>query len=240
MCRGMIWVFNRIGVGPAMNNLASRPLAVLFDMDGTLVSTEEEGFRIMGEVLRDFGFEMGHDFYDLFCGRSELDFLAEVGRRLQVADMDPVREAFYERYFPYLATVEPLPGAVGCLSRFAAEFPVAIVSGSTRAQIQAIVQGLGVAGQIGVRIGCDDLETPGKPHPGGYLQAARSLGVSPEHCLVVEDSRPGVEAGLAAGMRVAGVRLGTAGTQNLAGAHLVLDTLDELTVALARALFSEL
>ena len=63
--------------------------------------------------------------------------------------------------------------------------------------------------------------THGKPHPEGYLTAARHLGVAPEHCLVVEDAPPGIEAARAAGMRAVGV-LGTYDQDALGAADAIV------------------
>jgi beta-phosphoglucomutase-like phosphatase (HAD superfamily) len=68
-----------------------------------------------------------------------------------------------------------------------------------------------------------------KPAPDGYLAAARSLGVPPAACVVVEDSSAGIAAGRAAGAHVVAVRAGNFHGQDQSLAHRIIDTLDELT-----------
>jgi len=65
----------------------------------------------------------------------------------------------------------------------------------------------------------------GKPHPEGYLRAAMTLGVRPADCLVFEDTRPGIEAGLNAGMSAVGL-LTTQGAAELAHGTLIRDFRD--------------
>ncbi|HEU0073775.1 MAG TPA: HAD-IA family hydrolase [Dehalococcoidia bacterium] len=67
-----------------------------------------------------------------------------------------------------------------------------------------VVEALGLTEAFDAIIGLDQV-TRGKPDPDIYLRAATALGISPSHCLVIEDSPPGVAAGLAAGMNVIGV-----------------------------------
>jgi beta-phosphoglucomutase len=76
----------------------------------------------------------------------------------------------------------------------------------------------------------------GKPNPEIYLNAAARLGVDPSVCIVFEDSLPGVEAGLNAGMKVVGITT-THTPEELAGAHLVIDDFEGLTVQQLEKLF---
>ena len=77
-------------------------------------------------------------------------------------------------------------------------------------------------------ITADDVEQ-GKPHPEGYLAAARALGFAAETCVVVEDAPPGIEAARGAGMRSIGIA-GTYPPSALVAATVVLPSLDALRV----------
>jgi beta-phosphoglucomutase-like phosphatase (HAD superfamily) len=77
----------------------------------------------------------------------------------------------------------------------------------------------------------------GKPSPQGFLLAARRLGVEPENCVVIEDSVAGVTAARRAGMRCLAVT-NTRPRESLAEADLVVDTLEEVTVADLAGLFN--
>jgi mannitol-1-/sugar-/sorbitol-6-phosphatase len=79
---------------------------------------------------------------------------------------------------------------------------------------------------------CGDEVSAGKPDPEGYLAAARLLDAAPDGCVVVEDAPAGVQAGLAAGMRVIGITT-THAAAELAGASAVIEDLRGLDAALA-------
>jgi len=99
--------------------------------------------------------------------------------------------------------VKPVPGASEALRAAAArKLKLAVVSSSPRAVIERFLEKLGVAHLVDqrARIGADDVRN-GKPDPEGFLMAARALEVDPDDALVFEDSRAGLLAARAAGMR---------------------------------------
>jgi sugar-phosphatase len=101
------------------------------------------------------------------------------------------------------AAAQPLPGAPEALRAAAAcKLKLAVVSSSPRAVIERFLEKLGVAHLVDqhARIGGDDVRN-GKPDPEGFLMAARALDVDPDDALVFEDSRAGLLAARAAGMR---------------------------------------
>jgi sugar-phosphatase len=107
--------------------------------------------------------------------------------------------------------------------RHAAErVPVAIVSGAALEEIEPVVEAAGLA--IPVIVAANHV-TDGKPHPEGYLVAARMLGVDPREVLAFEDTEAGVASAKAAGMRVVGITR-TLGAARLAAADELIPRLD--------------
>lgn len=82
----------------------------------------------------------------------------------------------------------------------ATSIPIAVASGSTRWNIDASLEAVGLAEFFDIRVSSEEVPF-GKPAPDVFLEAARRLGVPPESCVVVEDAVPGMTAALAAGMR---------------------------------------
>src|SRR5215470_12268218 len=95
-----------------------------------------------------------------------------------------------------------VPGAAQVLHALQ-NHPWAIVTSAWRTLAEARVLGAGLP-LPNVIVPVDEIRN-GKPHPEGFLHAAERLGVAPEECLVFEDTRPGIEAGLNAGMPVVGL-----------------------------------
>ena len=178
--------------------------AVIFDLDGVLVDTEPwwHGVRVAWAAAR--GRTWTEDDSRACMGRNSREWSEIMRRRLGVDDPEPeietaIVEALVARYA--MAEVPIVPGAPAAAASIAARVPVAIASSAHPAVIGAAVRAAGLADVFTVIVSSDDVTT-GKPAPDVYLEAARRLGVEPEGCLVLEDSRNGVLAGRAAGMRV--------------------------------------
>lgn len=124
----------------------------------------------------------------------------------------------------------PMPGVNNALDVVRAEgLPMAIASSSSVRMIRAVIETLGIGGDIGVVASAND-EAEGKPHPAVYLSAASKLGVPPHACLALEDSPNGVVAAKAAGMICVSVPdVHLAHDPRMASADFGLTSLDEFS-----------
>lgn len=101
--------------------------------------------------------------------------------------------------------IEPLPGSTELVSSLASRgYPLAIASNSLSRYIDTALAGLRLEAYFPIRVSIDQV-AQGKPAPDVYLSAAERLGIRPENCLAIEDSRVGVQSAAAAGMRVIAV-----------------------------------
>jgi HAD superfamily hydrolase (TIGR01509 family) len=139
-----------------------------------------------------------------------------------------------------LSDIPLFPGVRDLLSALAAEVPVAIASGALRTEIESILTSAGIRALFRAVVGADDV-SQGKPHPEPYLTAMNRIVASapdlkPEECVVVEDSPPGIAAGLAAGMKVVAVS-NSYPHSALAAAHHIVESLADVRPSDLRALF---
>jgi HAD superfamily hydrolase (TIGR01509 family) len=186
-----------------------RPLrAVLWDMDGLLVDTEPVWTLAEEELAAELGGTWSPQLKATIAG-TRLDvavpaILEHYGRPTTAADVAWASGWLLRRMGELFAS-EPtvLPGVRALLTELAArQVPVALVSSSYRALVQAVLaHGLG---PFDVTVAGDEVGH-GKPHPEPYLTAAARLGVDPQDCVVLEDSVAGVLAGEAAGCAVLAV-----------------------------------
>lgn len=215
--------------------VSSRIRAILFDMDGTLAETESLWTETLVRALRKRGWEMdeedrafvvGHSFQDIYEHLRAKYGLAISSEALQ-GWMNEEKEAVFGE------ALQPLPGAVEAVRRLGRKWPVALVSGSPREDVEFVLGRLGLQDAFHLKLGVEDYPR-GKPAPDGFLEAARRLGVPPEACVVFEDSTAGIRAAKAAGMCCIAVQAGNFSGQDQSEADLVISTLEEAETALER------
>jgi HAD superfamily hydrolase (TIGR01509 family) len=209
---------------------------VIFDCDGVLVDSERIAVRVDAIVLGRLGWELTEaEIIERFMGRSEAHMVAEIeahlGRPLTAdwdADFVPLYRSALE------AELEPVDGVVEALDAIAT--PTCVASSSTHERLRFTLGLTGLLERFDGRIFSATDVTNGKPAPDLFLHAAASLGVEPGRCAVVEDSRYGVEAARAAGMRAFGYAGGLTPADRLAGpSTVVFDDMRELPALLRRA-----
>lgn len=213
--------------------------AILFDLDGTLVDSERESAEAMARALsRGLGIEISQADRDYIIGRSWVDIEANLraqhpGMSWSRAELIARTAALRSEVFAE-AGLTVLPGAVEAVARFA-DRARALVTGSSREEAGQVIDHLDLKRSFDVVFAAEDVPRS-KPAPDGYLAAAAALGVAPAECVVVEDSAAGVAAGVAAGARVVAVRAGNFHGQDQSAAHVIIDTLDQLTADLVEGL----
>ncbi|WP_030242802.1 HAD family hydrolase [Streptomyces sp. NRRL S-350] len=209
--------------------------AVLLDMDGTLVDTEDFWWQAEVSLFAELGHELDEaDRAHVVGGPMTrvMDYLvARTGVDIAPADLGVLVN---QRFVDLLAGGVPLmPGAERLLNTLAAHgIPAAMVSASHRHVIDIVLRSLG-AHHFAFTIGGDEVPRT-KPFPDPYLEAARRLGAEPARCVVVEDTPTGVRAGEAAGCPV--VAVPSVAPIEPAPGRLVLPSLERVDLDLLRSL----
>lgn len=175
---------------------------VIFDCDGVLVDSEEIGNRVLAAFLTEIGVpttpEQSHA---TFKGRAWPQVLAIVEERLGEPPPPDLTDRYRARRNEALKKVRPIPGIVGALDRI--ELPDCVASSGDHQKMRLTLGAAGLWDRFEGRIfSAADVGGVGKPAPDLFLHAAERMGFDPARTIVVEDSVPGVEAGIAAGMRV--------------------------------------
>jgi HAD superfamily hydrolase (TIGR01509 family) len=177
--------------------------AVVFDLDGVLVDSEQ----VWDEVRESFVRERGGRWHERaqadMMGMSSAEWSRYMHEELGLTESpeeinDEVVRRMLRRYHDELPLLD---GAVEAVERLAARYPLALASSSNRPLIDAVLDAAGLAGRFVATVSSEEVPR-GKPAPDVFLEAARRLGVAAERCAAIEDSGNGLRAAHAAGMRV--------------------------------------
>ena len=180
---------------------------VIFDCDGVLVDTETINNEVISQLLNEAGLEMSPEEVarrTTGLAYSEMweMFEDEVPGSLPVDIEEQQLTLESERFRKELLPIPGVVETVRCLG--AAGIPMCVASNGTREKMVVTLEVTGLAGYFGDKFYGVNQVVHGKPAPDIYLLAAQKMGVPPSRCVVIEDSYPGAQAGLAAGMTVLG------------------------------------
>jgi beta-phosphoglucomutase len=208
--------------------------AVLFDLDGVLVSTDEYHYRSWVKIAGEEGFDFfDHKFNDQFRGVARMECVEILtrasGRNYSQEQKLGIAERKNRYFAESLSAVTPeelLPGALATLQELRKRgIKIAVASNSRNAK--TIIRQTKIERLLDTIVDGYEIENS-KPDPEGFLLAAKNLGVPPAHCIVVEDAATGIEAAKRAGMKALGI--GT--PERIPNADIVVPNLSAISVDL--------
>ena len=210
-----------------MSQSILRCSAVLFDLDGVLVDSEQVVVRTWKRWAERHRLDIP-DLVRRAHGRRSIETVRELAPQLDAAAEARWLEGIESSDADGLA---PLPGAAELFQGIPPDRRAVVTSGG-RALAEFRLAAVGFPSPA-VLISADDVQR-GKPAPEGYLRAAERLGVAPAECIVIEDTPPGIAAGRAAGATVLAVAT-TFPARELDQANVVVQSLADVTSSVQAA-----
>ena len=195
---------------------------MIFDCDGTLVDSEPLAGRAWKATVSPFGYEVTDEDLAACMGIPYARTHAYLSQRAPLPEAAAFWPLLRDELFLLIDTeLTPFPDAVETAAELRERgVRLAVASSSPRERLDRTLARAGL--EFPVTVAGDEVEHR-KPAPDMFLKAAAALDVAPERCVVVEDSAPGVAAGLAARMPTLGVR--RVDHADLAGADAVVETI---------------
>jgi HAD superfamily hydrolase (TIGR01509 family) len=206
--------------------------AVVFDLDGVLIQTEELWDEVRAGMARAAGGRYGEKEQRAMMGMSSPEWSRYMHEHVGLpASPDEIAAEVVRRMSArYREQLPLIDGAIEAVERLAARWPLGVASSSNRELIDLALELSGLDRHFHATVSSEEVAR-GKPAPDVYVEACRRLGVEPALAAAVEDSHAGIRSAKAAGMRVLAIPNPTypPDDEALADADAVLDSLSELT-----------
>ena len=198
-------------------------------MDGVIVDSEGRHAQAFFEVVREIGYGETHgvDWAD-YVGRSDHELWADfVARHQPAQSLERLLALKRDRVLAILHRDQPVyAGLVELVEQLARVCCLGLASGSDRQVVEAVLSLRDLRRHFSATVTASEVQR-GKPAPEIFLRTAEMLGVAPVDCWAIEDSKPGVTAALAAGMRVIAIT-NTHPANELRAATVVVETYAEI------------
>jgi len=205
--------------------------AVIFDLDGVLLDTEELWDEVRESLTRERGGSWSDRAQADMMGMSSTEWSRYMHDVLGLAEPpeEISREVVHRMLDRYAERLPLIDGAIEAVEHVAARWPLGLASSSNRELIDRALEVSGLARYFRATVSSEEVER-GKPAPDVYLDAARRLSVEPARCAAVEDSASGIRSARDAGMRVVAIPNAAfpPPREALALADVVLDSIVEL------------
>ena len=215
------------------------PVGIVFDMDGVLVDSGEAHYESWRQLCEEHGRPLTREEFAQSFGQQNRDIIPQLLPQVPLDQYEGVadrKEALYRDIVRH--AVPAVPGAVKLVRGLrSAGARLAIGSSGPLANIELVVEGMGIGDALDVIVSAEDVSR-GKPDPQVFATACDRLQLPAKRCVVIEDAPAGVQAGKAAGAKVVAVLMHHP-REALQPADVIVEKLADLSVeqllALARA-----
>jgi len=214
--------------------------AVIFDMDGVLIDSEPLHFEVDTTVLKSLNLELEPNYLEQFVGFTTPAMWTAIKSQFSIErSLEELISLQSKTKLAYLkkSAYGPIEGILDILEELEIyKIPIGIASSSPRIFIEAVIDKIGVSDYFSVWVSGEEVEKS-KPEPDVFFKCAQVLGIEPENCLVIEDSRNGTIAAKKAGMKCIGFQNVNSGNQDLSMADLIVPNMREVNLGRMKSLF---
>ncbi len=214
--------------------------AVIFDMDGVIIDSEPMHVKIETNLFEKLGVEIQKSDHESYIGMPIEDLWTKVKNDFNLTnDVEELMENHRQEIYNYMSSTDlpVLPNVKKIITEVHEQnLKLAVASSSPKEIINLVVERLELKNSFNFLISGEEV-TKGKPDPEIFIEAAKQLSVSPEECLVIEDSKNGVIAAKESGMKCIGFQNINSGSQDLSKADDIIDSMEKLTLTRIKNLF---
>lgn len=208
-----------------------RPLGIVFDLDGTLMDTEEVHKSLYQQAARQIGYCLTDDEYlAQLRGMTDEDVMSwlitKAGSAAKPIDLVYLKQQSFQTIL-LSGRVSPMPGAISFLRDLVAErYPLALATSATKSEALTMLGILGATEDFDAIIDASQVRHA-KPHPEVFQRAAEAIHLRPQQCLAYEDSIAGIQAATSAGMPTVAICRDDGSSAKRAGARMCITTFEQ-------------
>lgn len=209
--------------------------AIIFDMDGVIIDSEPIHYDSNKRIFEELGIPVNKNIYSNYIGVSNQEMWQDLKNEFNLSQsVEELVEKQSQENLEYIKKYakEPIEGVVELLQKLKeSNFKIALASSSPLRLIKEIVCKFDIEKYFEV-VTSSEFVSRGKPKPDLFVYTAGLLKAQPKECLVIEDSKNGVKAAKAAGMKCIGFKNPNSLGQDLSKADVVVEKMSEITVQL--------
>lgn len=213
---------------------------VIFDMDGVIINSEPQHYEAYVMLCHAYGQEFPYEEYKQFIGTTHAKVCKYMMEHMNIPLSEEELQQTLRDNRQYLIDTkgyEEIPGISQFIkSLYENGIKLAIASSSPQKEIQAVVESLEIEKYFTKLVSGESVAHP-KPAPDVFLKAADALGLTPEECIIIEDSGNGIRAAVAANIPVIGFYNPDSGEQDLSQAAIVVEGFDEVDYNFAKQVY---
>lgn len=213
--------------------------AVIFDMDGVIIDSEPIHFEVDMQTMREFGVNISKDELNKYVGTTNEYMLNNLINKYKI--QKSIKEILeYKMELTIRRIKETKINAISGIPELLISLKhnnikTAIGSSSPKELIITVIEKFQLGKYFDCIVSGDEVKE-GKPKPDIYLEVSKRIGVNPEECIVIEDSRNGVLAAKNAGMKCFGFRNVNSGNQDLSKADIIVDSIRNIDIEIIKVL----
>jgi HAD superfamily hydrolase (TIGR01509 family) len=209
-------------------------------MDGVIIDSESVYFKIDKQMFEELNITVSFEEQCSYVGTSSQNMWDAIIKKYGLRDTPGVlMKKEYDLYMEYLANendLQPIEGVTELInSLHTNNFNLALASSSRMETINIVLNKFNLADLFTAKVSGSEL-VHSKPHPEIFLRAVQLIKAEPKECIVIEDSKNGVAAAKAAGMKCIGFRNPSSGDQDLRNADIIIQSFKELNAGLIKSL----
>lgn len=211
---------------------------IIFDMDGIIVDSEPLHYKVFMDYTKSkFGLAISDEEYHTFIGTTNYHIYSTLQEKYKIeGDLESIIKEYEEKCLDFLLSSKnekPIQGVdILVKNLHKNKIKLGLASSSPKKSINAVLELFDLHQYFDVLVSGQEV-AHSKPAPDIFLRAAELLGISPQECLVFEDSRNGVLAAKAAGMQCIAYYNPSSGKQDLSRADRIIESFLEVDSSIA-------